>query len=614
MKPEHVQQGPDCWVPEAMVGHEGRRVSWGLSGIARVRDDGSLERARAEMNGIASQLEREYPDDNRDKTIRLVPLREAVVGDVRPQLRVFAAAVAFVLLIACANVANLLLVRAPGRRRELATRSALGASRWRLVRQLLTETMLLSAVACAVGLLFAHWSMAALIAVAPPRLPRLNEVALDGVALFFSVIVSLATGVVCGLVPALQSSRTDINDALKDEGPTTMGRRRRWLSNALIVAETALALVLLIGAGLMTRTFVTLHGVDPGFRSDHVLTVGFNQSLRNFNMAAGRRFYRELIGRVQALPGVDAAAVGSVPIARDTGSAFWVEGRPDKLDCAFSPVTDQFFRVFGIRLMEGRTFAAIDTTDATPVAVLSRSLARQLWPNASAIGKRIAFSDPATERTVAWASIVGVVDDTRNDGLEKTPRPQAYVPLWQNRMIDPNNMVVRTAGNPRDLLPAIRTVVREIDKDRALARVATLDDRIAELVAPRRFNLFVIGVFSMLAFVLAIVGVYAVVSHTVAIRTREIGTRMVLGADRVTIFRLVARQSLSLILLGEVMGLTTALGVNRLMKMMVFGVTTTDASTYATTACVFAAIALLASYVPARRATRIDPMTALRCE
>jgi putative ABC transport system permease protein len=610
IRPEHVQQGPDCWVPEPLLGNQGRRRGW-ANGIGRLRDDVGLERGQAEMDVLARQLERDYPADNSGKTIRLVLLRETVVGEVRPQMRVLATAVGFVLLIACVNVTNLLLVRATGRRRELATRGALGASRGRLVRQLITESVLIAVVSCVLGLILAHLGVAVLVSWAPATLPRLSEIALDRVAFLFSVAVSIGTGVLCGLAPALRATRADITAALKDEGPSTFGPRRRWLSSILVVTETALTLVLLIGAGLLVRTFVVLQGVDPGIRPDRVISIGFNQSPGAFNLQAGRVFYRDLLERVATIPGVEAAAVGGVPISLGGGSAITVEGHPGTVRCGVETVSDQYFHTVGITLLAGRQLAATDDASSAPVVVVSRSLAALLWPRGDALGRRMAFGDPVRDG-VPWVTVVGIVEDTRNVGLETMPRPVVYKPLWQDKTFDPNNLLVRATGEPKTLLPALRSTVRNLDKNRALARVATLDDRLAALVAPRRFNLFVIGVFSVLAFALALVGIYAVVAHTVALRTREIGTRMILGADRGTIVRLITRQNAVLILAGEAIGIAMALGVNRAMTTMVFGVTTTDTATYASIAVVWAGVALAACLVPASLAMRIDPMAALR--
>ena len=612
IRPEQIQQGPDCWVPEALLGNQGRRRGW-ANGIGRLRDDVGLERGQAEVNALARQLEREYPADNGGKTIRLVPLRETVVGEVRPQMRVLAAAVGGVLLIACVNVTNLLLVRATGRRRELATRGALGASRGRLVRQLMTETVLVAVMSCGVGLILAQVGVAVLLSWAPATLPRLSEIAIDRSAFLFGVAASIGTGILCGLAPALRASRSDITAALKDEGPSTFGPRRRWLSSILVVTETALALVLLIGAGLMVRTFVTLQGVDPGIRPDRVITIGFNQSWGAFDLQAGRVFYRDLLERVTKVPGVEAAAVGGVPIIVGGVSGITVDGRSGIVSCGVQTVSEQYFRTVGIPLVAGRGLAATDDAGSALVAVLSRSLAASLWPHGDALGRRVAFGDPGRDG-VPWATVVGVVEDTRNEGLEKNPMPVVYKPLWQDKTFDPNNLLVRAVDDPTTLLPALRTVVRNIDRNRALTRVATLDDRLSALVAPRRFNLFVIGVFSVLAFLLAVVGVYAVVSHTVAIRTREIGTRMMLGASRGTILRLVVRQNAPPILAGVGIGIALSVAMNRAMTTMVFGVTTTDAGTYATVAVAWAAVALAACVIPAGRAARIDPMAALKRE
>jgi putative ABC transport system permease protein len=473
--------------------------------------------------------------------------------------------------------------------------------------------VLVALLACAVGLLLAYLGVSVLVSWAPATLPRRSEIALDRVAFLFGVAVSIGTGVLCGVAPALRATRADVTAALKDEGPSTFGPRRRWLSNALVVTETALALVLLVGAGLMVRTFVVLQGVDPGIHPDRVMTIGFNQSPRTFNLQSGRVFYRDLLERVTTMSGVEAAAIGGVPISVGGFSGITVDGRSGMVRCGVQTVSEQYFRTVGIALVGGRELAATDDAGSAPVAVVSRSLAASIWPDGGALGRRVAFGDPGRD-AVPWVTVVGIVEDTRNEGLETMPRPVVYKPLWQDRTFDPNNLLVRAVDDPRTLLPALRTVVRDLDRNRALTRVATLDDRLSALIAPRRFNLFVIGVFSLLAFLLAVVGVYAVVSHTVAIRTREIGTRMMLGASRGTILRMVTRQTAFLIVTGEVIGITMALGMNRAMTTMVFGVTTTDARTYVTIVGSWAAVALAACLIPASRAARIDPMAALRRE
>jgi predicted permease len=492
-----------------------------------------------------------------------------------------------------------------------AARSAMNA----VARQLLTETLLVSLTAGGVGLVLASASVRALVALAPPTLPRAGDIMVDGHVYVFGLLVSMFTAAACGILPALRASRVDLSVVLNDAARATPGRRRAWLSHALVVSQVALALVLLIGAGLMLRTFGRLHATNLGFEVENVLTVGLSPSRVKYpDLASRRPFYDEVIARIERLPGVEAAAIGGNPMRGSLGTALHLEGDGEKRTVSVDVPGPHYFRALRIPVLQGRVFNESDTGDSEPVAIVSRTAAARFWPGETAVGQRITEDQVAEKTPIRWLTVVGVVEDVRSDGVEHEPGPRVYLPFAQQRTFDPLRIVLRTTADPRAIVAAVRNVVRSVDRDQAMGPAETLSDHLAGVLAPRRFNLFVIGVFSILACVLAAVGVYGVVSQVVSMRTREIGTRVALGARRVDVFRLVVRRTVWMVLLGVALGLGMALTLNRLMTTMVYGVATTDPGTYVTVSLAWATVAVAASLGPARRATRIDPIVALRCE
>ncbi|HEY2981865.1 MAG TPA: ABC transporter permease, partial [Anaerolineales bacterium] len=542
----------DCWIPQAYAENENPGGRY-LSVFARLKPSVSLEQAQSEMQVTARRLEARRPVANAGWGVRALPLHETIVGAIRKELMVFWGAVGFVILIACANTANLLLARAATRQREMAVRVSLGASRRRLVQQLLTESILLAVVAGQAGFLMAAWGVRGLLALAPENLPRLEEIGLDARVFGFTLLLSVITGAFSGLVPALRSSKSDLSAALKEGGSASAGPGRRWLGSALVVAEIALALMLLIGAGLMLRSFHRLQAVELGYNPRNVLTVGLNLS-RNKNRTL-RSFNQDLIDRIENLPGVQWAAAGGVPLQGGVDHAYHAEGAREAVPCGLDAPTTNYFRALGTPLLKGRFFADSDREGNLPVAIVNRAAADRSWPGEDPIGKRLTFDAPAKGN---WITVVGLVENMRSTGLESEPRPEIYLPLAQSQIVRPGNILLRTDGDPLAILPALRSVVRSLDKDLPLSRIATMEQRMARATARRRFNLILMGAFSALAFVLATVGVYSVMAYTVSQRTHEIGIRMALGAREQDILGTIIGEGILLFLLGMSFGLAAA--------------------------------------------------------
>lgn len=600
----------ECWIPQSYRENENPRFRY-LNVIARLEPRVSLDRAQAEIQAIARQLEEKRPKENRGWRATVVPLRESLVGDARRQLLVLWGAVGFVMLIACANTANLLLARATARQREIAVRAAIGASRRRLIQQLLTEGTLLAVAAGVAGFILAVWGIKFLISLAPENLPRLDEIRIDLRVFGFTMLLSLITGSMAGILPALRLSKTDFNTALKEGGPSS-GRERRWLGNSLVVCEIALALVLLIGAGLLLRSFLRLEELNLGFNPKKVLTIGLNLQRDAFrNITTVRAFYRNLLERIETIPDVDSAAAGQVPLMGVAGWAFQPAGNSESIRCDFDAPSPHYFRALQIPLLKGRTFTEADTEGAPAVAVLNRAAADRAWPGEDPIGKRITFEDPGKGR---WITVIGVAENVRMAGLELEPRPNVYLPLAQSRYVTPGNLVIRTKRAPIDALPAVRSAIRSLDKDMPLSRIATMEQRLSGAMAPRRFNFLLIGTFSALALMLATVGVYGIVAYNVTRRTHEIGVRIALGAQKNDILRLILGEGALLFLIGEGFGLAAAYAMNRTIASMLFGITPTDPTTYTMMSLLWATVVLLACYIPARRAADIDPVVSLRHE
>ncbi len=585
--------------------------------IAKLKEGVSIEAARAEMNAITGQIAERYPEDNKGVGATLVPLHDQLVGDVRPAMLVLLGAVGLVLLIACANVANLLLARAAAREKEVAIRAALGASRARLIRQHLTESLVLALTGGAVGLLIAFWMVDLLVSFAPKGTPRLGEVSIDPTVLAFTFGIAVLTGVVFGLAPALMASRANFNSALKEGGrdssATTRGASVR---SALVVSEVALSLTLLIGAGLLIKSFVNLQRVDPGFNPNGVLRVDVTLPRTRYperNQSAA--FYKQLLDRVAALPGVQSAgAVSNLPLSGGgTDSNFAVEGQPpaepDHRPVGwYSSVTPGYFRALGIRLLSGREFTEADTADAPKAVVISETMARRYFPGDEPLGKRLVFGGGKDLR-----EIVGVISDVKFFGLSLDARPSMYFPQAQTPARG-MSLVVRTQGDPLALASAIRGQVSALDRDLAVSSVMTMEQLVSTSLSEPRFTLLLLAAFASVAMLLSAIGVYGVVSYSVTQRSHEIGVRIALGAKARDVLKLVVGQGMSLVFGGVGLGLMAAFAISRLMESLLFGVSATDTTTFALTALLLAAVALGACVVPARRAAKVDPMESLRCE
>ena len=623
----------ELWRPLAIdLQRMGRRSDF-LGVIARLEPGVEIAQAQAEMDTIAARLAQQYPATNANWTTRVVPLHDRLSGAARPALLVLLGAVGFLLLLVCANVANLLLARASGRDKEIAIRTALGASPWRLVRQLLTESLLLSVSGGVVGVLLAVWGLAALGRLGPPAIHGIDAVSLDARVLTFALGVSLLTGLIFGILPALQSAAAGRHEALKEGGRGTgAGPGGRRLRDLLVVSEMALALLLLIGALLMVRSLVRLQSIDPGFRTGGFLTATLSLPRVNYpEDHQVRAFYDDLLGRLSALPGVSAVAGGGA-LPHDIGAylSFEVEGRPPApdgvvQDAVWSWVTPGYFEALGIPLIQGRFLSTMDAappprpTDAAndpnapqdPLsAVVSESFAKKWFDGEDPLGRRITLGDPVTG---PWMTIVGVVGDTRNQGLDQVSYPaiyQVFAQATSARM----TLFVRTGGDPLALAATVRAAVRELDKDQPLAAVMSLEEHLAESLAARRFNMLLLTLFAALALLLAAVGIYGVISYGVARRSHEIGVRMALGAQRADVMRLIARQGLGLTLAGIAVGLVLAAALTRLLSSLLFDVSATDPLTFGLTATLLMFVAVPATWIPARRATKVDPLTALRME
>jgi putative ABC transport system permease protein len=617
-----ARQPAQLWLPLEVTNNllQSRRGDF-LSVVGRLKTGISIEQARAELNGIAGRLEQQYPQTNRGWSTLVVPLHERFVGDVRPALLLLLGAVGFLLLIACANVANLLLARSTTRLREIAIRTALGAGRRRIVRQLLTENLALALAGGALGLLFAFWGIDALLALSPGNIPRLEAIGLDRTVLLFTLGISLATGVVFGLLPALSASNPNLNEMLKESGRSaTEGGRGGRLRSALAVAEIALSLVLLIGAGLLVRSFMRLQEVQPGFNPEHLLTAELtlpaakyaeNQQVVNF--------YDQLLAQLAQQPGVQAATLTSALPLGGGGDvlAFAVEGRPqaptDRTpDAEARVISPDYFRTMQIPLLRGRLLNERDAQDAPLAAVINETLARHYFPGEDALGKRITFGDPQAADP-RWQTIVGIVADVRQSGLNEEPYAQIYR-SYRQAPRRAATVVIRTAGAPLEAVGALRQQVWALDRQQPLYNVRTAAQVLADSIARPRFNTLLITIFAAVALALATVGIYGVISYTVTQRTHEIGIRMALGARPFDVFKMVVGQGLRLALIGVGLGLVASFAVMRLLASLLYGVRPTDLVTFAGVSGLLTMIVLVACYIPARRATKVDPMVALRYE
>ncbi len=616
-------QKTDLWTPWVLTDEQRRNYgSHHIAIIGRLKPGRTLPQAQAELTAIARRLEQQHPEELKDFGVTVKPLHEQVIGKSRVAILVLLCVVGFVLLIACANVANLLLARAAARQKEVAIRTALGASRSRVIRQLLTESVLLAFIGGALGVLLAMWGVDLLVALSPGDIPRTGEIGIDARVLAFTFGVSLLTGLIFGLAPALQASSHDLHEALKEGGRGgTTGPRRARVRAALIVSEVALALVLLVGAGLLVRSFFKLRQVSPGYDPENVLTL--NTPLPDTRYKEGAQvtaFYERLVERVKALPGVEAVgAISHLPLAGgEELDGFEVEGRPspesgeNAQTADFRVVTTDYFSAMKIPLLRGRYFTEQDRSDAPGVIIIDETLARRFFPGEDPLGKRINESGSPTPR--GFLTIVGVVGGVKHTSLDAEPKPAMYVSYRQSPWSDMTLAVRAGGGRVEDLAAAVRQEVWALDKDQPVARVTTMESLFAKAVAPQRFQMMLVGLFAAVALLLSVVGIYGVMAYAVTQRTHEIGIRMALGAQRSDVFKLLMGQGMAQALVGILLGLAGAFALTRLMSSLLFGVSATDPLTFAGVSVLLASVALLACYVPARRATKVDPMVALRYE
>lgn len=597
-----------------------------LRAIARLKSGITREQAEADLTSVAMRMRQQYPVANARKLgVTLSPLHEEVVGNFRLALWVLLASVGVVLLITCVNLANLALVRASGRTREMAIRTALGASRRHLVQQLVIESLLLALLGGGAGLLLAFFGIDLLVALSPESMPRTAEVGVDFRVLGFTLAISLLSGLIFGLAPAWQASRSNRNEALKERGQSVGGARQSRARSLLVVSEIALSLVLLAGAGLLIKSFLRLQAVNPGFDARNVLAIRLSLPKAQYsNRAAVTAFYEKLQPRLQSLPGVETVGVVSIlPLGGLLASVnFTIEGRaapPDEsLMTDYRVAGADYFRTLKIPLIAGRQFNEHDTAQTTPVVLISQNLARRYWPNASPIGARLRIDD--NDQGPRPVEIVGVVGDVKHLSLDGEPSFHIYLPLHQIHedgvALFTNNQywLLRTAVNPLTLAAAVRREIQAVDRSVPTSNIRTMDQYLAASIAPRRFNLWLLTIFAGTALVLAATGLYGVISYGVAQRRQEIGIRMALGAQAGDVLKLVLGQGMALAMIGVAFGVVTALALTRLMKNLLFGVSTTDPLTFSVIALLLMFVALLACYIPARPAMKVDPMVALRYE
>jgi putative ABC transport system permease protein len=617
----------DLFTPVAFTSEDLAAANHGfeyLICVARTKPGVSFGQASAEMNSVADQLRPQFYGPNWGITV--VPLREQLVGSFRTALFILLGAVGCVLLIACANVANLLLARASARHKEIAVRTALGATRSRIVRQLLTESVLLAALGGALGLLLAFVGIRLLVLGVPEDITGFivgwKDISISTPVLGFTFAVSMLTGIVFGLVPALHASKPDLNESLKEGGRGgTEGRGRSLVRSLLVVAEVAIAMVLLVGAGLLIRSFLRLQQVSPGFNPANVLTMQLSLPRSKYaEKPQVASFFEQLVQRVSALPGIQSAAVGNnLPMSNEGWNAsFAVENLqlgPDEPGPHGDPhmITPNYFEAMGIPLLRGRYFTDADSKDSLPVAIIDQTLAEQYWPDQDPIGKRIAafFDGPRGQRH--WREIVGVVGHVKQYGLDGKSKVQYYFPQTQSPQND-MFLIIRTASDPRGMVAAIRGTLDSIDKDQPIYKVTPYEQMVSNSTSQKRFSMFLLGVFAALALLLAAVGIYGVMSYAVTQRTHEVGIRMALGAQQSDVLALVVKQGMLMTLIGVGIGLVGAFVATQIMTSLLFGVGTHDPLTFAGISLLLGSVALIASFIPARRATKVDPMIALRYE
>ncbi len=589
-----------------------------MSVIGRLKPGATVEQAKADLDLLSQQVEQHSPESNTNVIFNAVSMHEDITREYRTALFVMLGAVGLVLLIACANVANLLLARAAARQKEVAIRMALGASRGRIAGQLLTESLLLSLAGGVLGLLLASWGISLLVAYGPADVPRLHDVAVDRYVLLFTLIVSTLTGLVFGLVPALQAAKPDPGSMLKDASRGVSHGGRNRMRSALIVSEVAFSLMLLVGAGLLINSFWRLLHTEAGFDSRGVLALDIPLSRTKYPKPEQRAAaFEQLVGRMKTLPGVrDASVVSNVPLTDfDVELSFQVDGRApykpgEEAVADYTVASGDYFRTMNIALHRGRVFTSQDTANTPEVMVVSEAFVKRYFPNEDPIGRRIVFD--GNDKTAR--EIVGVVADVRRNGLDADVQPEMYVSQVQRPERRMNVVIRSESGDASQLAQAARAEVKAFDSNQIIWRVQTLEELLGTSVAPRRFNMLLLGIFAGVALVLAAVGLYGVMSYSVSWRTQEIGIRMALGAKRADVLRLVVRQGMTMTFIGLAIGLVGAFLLSRVMTGLLHGVSPTDPLTFTGVSIVLLAVALLACLIPARRATRVDPIVALRTE
>ena len=611
----------DIWAPVQVVNPLAtvyRGVHF-LRTYARLKPGVTIAQAQSEMSAIDKRLAEAFPEENKRRRTTLIPLHERIVGEIKPALLAIFGAVGLVLLIACANFANLLLARAAARERELVVRVAMGARRWRLTRQLLTESVLIATLGGAAGVVFAVWGVDLLVAMKPENLPLAETIRVDARVLLFTLAISVLTGVIFGLAPVWQALRVNVNDALKEGGRGAAGAARRRLRSALVVAEIALALLLLAGAGLLIKSFWQLRNVKPGFNPDNLLTMRIElPEARYREIPAQTQYRRALLEEVNSLPGAQAALVSELPMSGDwLTHDFLVEGQQlsagEEPDVQTRSIEGDYFRVMQIPLLAGRGFAPQDNENAPLVGVINESLARRFFKEQNPLGKRVRW---ARDQQPNWITIVGVVGDIKHFGLDEPEEPALYTPYpqsmraWKRWM----SLVIRGQGDAAALTPEVKNRIWRVDARIPMTKTLTMAEVMGAAVEARRFNMLLLSVFAAVAVSLAAVGIYGVMSYAVTQRTREIGVRIALGAKPRDVIRMVVGSGMRLTLIGATAGLALSVALTRLISTLLFGVSATDPLTFALVSLLLAGVALLACYVPARRAAKVDPMVALRYE
>jgi predicted permease len=620
--PGYGNWNDQVWVPIAFNNEEiTERGNHFLDVIARIKPAITLKHAQAEMETIAARLAKEYPRYNTRIGATVTPLHEELVGDMKPALLILLGAVGLVLLIACTNVANLLLARTAVREKEIALRLALGASRSRLTRQFLTESVLLALLGGCFGLLLALAGVHVLKTFVPATILEIQAINIDARVLVFAALIALLTGIVFGLAPATHSSHSNLNDSLKEGGrDSAVGKKGNRIRGLLVIAEVAVSFILLIGAGLLINSFLHLRNLDPGFRTDHLLTMKVDLSELKYPDGERRSvFFDEVLRSVRALPGVQSVAVaGNLPFTYNGDSmGIAVEGIPDPPpdqwpDVIYRAVGPGYFSTMGIPMIRGRDFTDQDKLDSKSVVVISEKTAHHYWPGRDPIGKRL--KPGATTSNAPWREVIGVVKDVRQNDFIAQPKMQMYFTYRQLKDLAANALVVRTSVEPMSLASSIRNAIWAVDKDQPVANIDTMDHIVSEAIARQRFSMLLLGIFAGLALVLAAVGIYGVMSYSVAQRTHEIGIRMALGARRADVLQMTVKQGLKLVGAGMMLGLVAAFLLTRVLASLLYGISATDPITFVGISLVLLAVAILASYIPALRATKVDPIIALRAQ